>query len=615
MDPATDWVSGKHGKSLDFDGSDDYIAIGGDEDTFDVSAAGASIIFTYVNGGEENDILWSKWYDESARAYDFAIKSLGRLGVQYSTTGADSTTIYSDLSSVPSEPYWAAVVFTTSIATFYVNGQSVGSPSLSGAIYNNAMAPVIGKSWNSAGYFPGSLGACLFYNRALSPQEIKTLYQDPWCLFQRNRFAGINTEVATTRYWVGTSTSWNDSSNWSTTSGGASGASVPGANNEVTFDGQSTQNCTCDVAISVKSLTVEAGYTGTLDFADSAYSHTIAEDATFDGGGTVDCGDATITCSGNWDAADQTTWTRGTSTIVLDGTDKTMDHTGNTFQSLTISGSYTSSTGTYNAIATLSITGTLTVTGGYVGDSGGTVSVSSSGTLTATDPGYFRLGGDAAMTVDSGATIEGTGTLRCYDTSSLTNTAGTTITLECRFYEDSTISGGTYTNLVFFSVSNGTVTAGTAASQTITALGNVSITTEDTWGISGNTHNPDWVIQGDLTFAITSGTLTWTKGTGSITFSGTGNQTITTPGSWTNVLEDITINKTSGRLNLAGDIYTDSLTFTDGDLDLNGNTIDSAGNVTINGNTGARFWNGVDEDMSSGTIDIASGTLTLQGSA
>jgi hypothetical protein len=191
MTPATDWVAGPQGYALDFDGTNDYIAISGDEDTFDVSAAGASIIVTHIDGGDENDVLWSKWYDGSARAYDFGIKSLSRLGSQYSTNGSDATTIYSDISAIPSGPYWAAVVFTASAATFYVNGRPVGSPSLSGAINNNAMSPVIGKSWNASAYFTGTLGAYLFYDRALSPQEIKTLYQDPWALFHITRFGYV----------------------------------------------------------------------------------------------------------------------------------------------------------------------------------------------------------------------------------------------------------------------------------------------------------------------------------------------------------------------------------------------------------------------------------------
>jgi hypothetical protein len=56
------------------------------------------------------------------------------------------------------------------------------------------------------------------------------------------------------RYWVGGSGSWNSTSKWSATSGGASGASVPTASDNAIFDANSaaahytvtvTDNATC----------------------------------------------------------------------------------------------------------------------------------------------------------------------------------------------------------------------------------------------------------------------------------------------------------------------------------------------------------------------------------
>ena len=56
------------------------------------------------------------------------------------------------------------------------------------------------------------------------------------------------------RYWVGGSGNWNSTTKWSTTSGGASGASVPTASDNAIFDANSaaahytvtvTDNATC----------------------------------------------------------------------------------------------------------------------------------------------------------------------------------------------------------------------------------------------------------------------------------------------------------------------------------------------------------------------------------
>ncbi|MGE0587498.1 MAG: T9SS type A sorting domain-containing protein [Cyclobacteriaceae bacterium] len=69
------------------------------------------------------------------------------------------------------------------------------------------------------------------------------------------------------RYWVASATgNWNNTANWSTTSGGAGGASVPGAADQVFFNGAggSNGNCNLDVAPTVAGISVN-GYSGTID--------------------------------------------------------------------------------------------------------------------------------------------------------------------------------------------------------------------------------------------------------------------------------------------------------------------------------------------------------------
>ena len=70
------------------------------------------------------------------------------------------------------------------------------------------------------------------------------------------------------RYWVATTTSnWNNPANWSTTSGGTGGASVPGAADAVTFDFNGRGSCAIDVAVNIQKITVSFGYTGTITVA------------------------------------------------------------------------------------------------------------------------------------------------------------------------------------------------------------------------------------------------------------------------------------------------------------------------------------------------------------
>ncbi|MBX2914606.1 MAG: hypothetical protein KF856_04945 [Cyclobacteriaceae bacterium] len=67
------------------------------------------------------------------------------------------------------------------------------------------------------------------------------------------------------RFWVAAGASnWNNPANWSTTSGGPGGASVPGPSDVVTFNANGLGNCTLDVAPNVAGITIN-GYSGIIN--------------------------------------------------------------------------------------------------------------------------------------------------------------------------------------------------------------------------------------------------------------------------------------------------------------------------------------------------------------
>jgi hypothetical protein len=95
------------------------------------------------------------------------------------------------------------------------------------------------------------------------------------------------------RYWVGGTGTWNlvNTANWSATSGGAGGASVPVAADAVFFDfnsGGGTVTLAQDVTHTIIGL---AGFTGTLDFNSKTIS--------LSGSGTTVVSAGTVTFTGN----------------------------------------------------------------------------------------------------------------------------------------------------------------------------------------------------------------------------------------------------------------------------------------------------------------------------
>lgn len=154
------------------------------------------------------------------------------------------------------------------------------------------------------------------------------------------------------RFWVGGTGTWDASTttNWSATTGGAGGASVPGAADTVTFDGASGGGTvTVNTNFTVVSMTWGA-FTGTIDFATNNNSPTFSANSPFSGTGsgtrTFNAGSGTFTFTGtaspDFTTTTGLTWNPGTATwsfsVVSPTTTRTFITGGLTFANITIAG-------------------------------------------------------------------------------------------------------------------------------------------------------------------------------------------------------------------------------------------------------------------------------------
>jgi hypothetical protein len=108
---------------------------------------------------------------------------------------------------------------------------------------------------------------------------------------------------AANRYWVATAAAdWNVTDNWSTTSAGTGGASVPGSADIAFFDGAGGKNgdCRLDVAITVGGFRIESGYSGSV--RQEALTLTITN-AFYQAGGVFAGGTADISTSAGFTLA------------------------------------------------------------------------------------------------------------------------------------------------------------------------------------------------------------------------------------------------------------------------------------------------------------------------
>ncbi len=381
---------------------------------------------------------------------------------------------------------------------------------------------------------------------------------------------------AAKRYWVaGAHAKWNNTANWSATSGGTSGASVPGSNDTAYFNSGGNFNDTFDINVSVKRLEIASSYTATI--VQGAKTLTIGTTGAVLSGGTFSGGSASITSTGaitiSGTAFTSTSGTFSTnSNFTLSGTGS-FTHNSGTFTSTatsTIAGTITfdkltfsaSATATYTVSNTLTVSSTLTLSGSQVMTfSGGTINAQGDITLS-NSANSASAGGTTTINVNgtSGQTITGNSTKGDSRLPNLTiNKSGGTLTLASiitvqgnftytagtispgsstiHFAGTKTISGSVALNTVSFG-SNSNPTYTISSGTTIRAKGNLE--TQGSGNITINTGNIN--VAGDVSNAHTG---TSGGGSATITLDSTLNQTYTGSGTaGQGRLPNTTINKT-----------------------------------------------------------------------
>lgn len=139
------------------------------------------------------------------------------------------------------------------------------------------------------------------------------------------------------RFWIGNSGTWDNvtTTHWSTSSGGAGGASVPTSSDDVFINaGSGTGTVTINTNFSVLSLTT-GGFNGTIDFSANNNSPTMGS---FSGTGTtvrtLNMGSGTWTVTGAG-----TAWALGTTTnLTFNANTSTIKFTDTSSSSLTFNG-------------------------------------------------------------------------------------------------------------------------------------------------------------------------------------------------------------------------------------------------------------------------------------
>ncbi|MEZ4921687.1 MAG: T9SS type A sorting domain-containing protein [Crocinitomicaceae bacterium] len=200
------------------------------------------------------------------------------------------------------------------------------------------------------------------------------------------------------RYWIsGAGSNWNNTANWSTTSGGAGGASVPGVSDVAIFDANGTGNCTVDMAVSLGGITL-SGFTGTIDINGNTFSIT-SGDCTLNSGTIND--------------------TPGTSSFNVSSTGNA-DFQGTTFGAIVDC----SSDRIFLDGSVFNASASFVKTGANNDNSSGGNTFNADVNITNSGTGYFLTANSSPDTYASNVTLVNTGSERIYFAD---NSAGNTI--------------------------------------------------------------------------------------------------------------------------------------------------------------------------------------------
>ena len=390
------------------------------------------------------------------------------------------------------------------------------------------------------------------------------------------------------RYWVGGTGTWNTSSttNWSATSGGAGGASVPTTSDNVIFDQTSTYTVTMTGALGCRDITVSSG---TVTFQNGT--------------------SPTLTVGGSWSTIAGTVWNTTGAVSFTSATNSTITSGGITINSPFTFFSSGSGSWTLQDNLTFNSTLTTTLTQGTLALQSFTLTTGAFSSNTARSRTIDFGTGKIALKGSTTATIWDTGTvsgLTVSGTSLVESSGGGTAVTK-------TINPGqtSEANAISFSLleTTGTVTY-TFFTGNSTYIKNLTINGSQTLSNAGVIR-----IYGSFTHQTTNGTTTFTAGTNAWTFGATSGSYTITPVvgftydfPWTFGLTTSTATWTlAANLTLGA---TRQLTLVNGTTDFNSKTLSAAG-ITISTGTPTIANTGTANFSTSLPITHTSGTLVL----
>jgi hypothetical protein len=182
------FVQGRIGKAVSFDGVNDYVNCGNDP-AFNILGEITLSAWVYPREGSRIQCLISKFYSNGRQDNPFDFRFAGDSSLPKLMMVRADAQIHNYFWSTQSIPlnswsYVAVTVTPSGQGSFYINGQYAGGGAISISPTGNTHEVWIGRrDWDpellSYHFYNGLIDEMRIYNRALTQDEIISLYQIP----------------------------------------------------------------------------------------------------------------------------------------------------------------------------------------------------------------------------------------------------------------------------------------------------------------------------------------------------------------------------------------------------------------------------------------------------
>jgi len=178
-----EWVDGRFGNALEFDGENDYVDIG--DNNIDLGNSGTVSLWAHprMEEGDTRGNLFEGGYSGDDRLYTFMYPD-SEFEVGLGASNNIGIGWYPEMDKL----YYFALVWDGGEFEVYANNEKVGDGTYSGEVSTDQGNWYIGNSYFGDYYFEGLIDDVRVYDRALSESEISDLYN--------NRYKELGDEVA-----------------------------------------------------------------------------------------------------------------------------------------------------------------------------------------------------------------------------------------------------------------------------------------------------------------------------------------------------------------------------------------------------------------------------------